>query len=94
MSTHCAAALQDIFINSVSHVQLYNLATQAGIGTCLLRSPREKDLTIGSVTLVMAIKAVVGACWLDNGNDLEALRGPLHALGYVCEGSINSIADV
>ena len=82
---HYAAALQDILINYVSNVRLCNLATQAGIGNCLLRSPREGDVTIAPATLIMAIKAIIGASWLDNGNILEALRGPLLALGYVLQ---------
>ncbi len=81
--TDCVVTLTDMLINSASNVRLCNLATQAGIGSCLYRSPRLENITIAPNTLILAMKAIVGACWLDCGEDMDYIRVPLRALGSV-----------
>lgn len=78
--TDCTVTLTDM---SMTNVRLCNLATQAGIGTCLTRSSRLETISLAPTTLILAIKAIIGACWIDCGRRVDVVHRVLCVLGSV-----------
>jgi len=75
--------LQDICIRSYSNFALCTVATQSGISSCVTLSPRQQGNEIPPATLYTAIKAIIGACWLDSERDQTVVRRVLHRLGII-----------
>ncbi|KAK0247359.1 hypothetical protein LTR54_017572 [Friedmanniomyces endolithicus] len=62
--------LQGHQIRALSNQALSTIATQSGINACIIRSERQQYLPENApATLYTAIKAVIGATWLDSGYD-------------------------
>ena len=73
--------LQDLQIRNLSNQALATIATQSGIESCISRSDRQQYLTESApATLHTAVKALVGATWIDSGRDHEKTRRAIENL--------------
>ncbi|KAK3617875.1 hypothetical protein LTR56_025007 [Elasticomyces elasticus] len=79
-----AAALHALQIRLLSNHALGVVATQSGIGSCILRSERQDYLEEAPPsTQYIAIRAIIGAVWCNTAYDQATTRAAMEVLGCV-----------